>query len=362
LFLNPLATLLQHVVYYVVTFDLLDVVLQLLLRVVEHDHVVFLKLLAVECCFFHLPDRVVLSELSSGLGLALHTKEDHFLLTHQFDLFTGKNSSNTALDELSGDLFLLLVSGFGHLAFTHLTFGLIRNELGQVLLQYLLDTDATLTTTLVLLNHADGRHNFHIEGEGIVDDLLNWLRTFVVGPRVVRVHNFIDQEFLLFHRLRLGHNLLIFGLLLFLFLSLLGLLFLTGFSFNFLLESHLHLDPVVLLEVPGNGDLDNRWVVLEVEEQLVQVNVDGLRPRVKQDKVLLHLADTGDRGLEHSLDEETLLRVYDLIIARLELAVDVYVLDVQDGKVLEDFIVGPSLNILETTVIVRRLEETLKYK
>lgn len=73
MFLNPLATLFQHVVDDVVAFDLLDIVFEFLFSVVEHDHMVLLELLPVESSLFHLADGVVLSELGGGLRLALHT-------------------------------------------------------------------------------------------------------------------------------------------------------------------------------------------------------------------------------------------------------------------------------------------------
>ena len=76
------------------------------------------------------------------------------------------------------------------------------------------------------------------------------------------------------------------------------------------------------------------------------MDVDGLRSGVEEHEVFLHLADTGDRRLEHSLDEETLLGVHNLVVAGFELAVDVDILDVQNSEVLEDFIIGPSFNVL----------------
>ena len=39
--------------------------------------------------------------------------------------------------------------------------------------------------------------------------------------------------------------------------------------------------------------------------------------------------------------------MYDLVVALLELAINVDVLDVEAGEVLENFIVGPRLNVLQ---------------
>ena len=77
------------------------------------------------------------------------------------------------------------------------------------------------------------------------------------------------------------------------------------------------------------------------------MDVDALGSGVEETEVLLHLANAGDCGLEHSLDKETLLGVHDLVVAVLQLAVDVDVLNVETCQVLEDFIIGPTLNILQ---------------
>ena len=77
------------------------------------------------------------------------------------------------------------------------------------------------------------------------------------------------------------------------------------------------------------------------------MNVNGLWSRVEQTKVFLHLANAADCRLQHSFDENSLLRVYDLVVALLELAINVDVLDVEAGEVLENFIVGPRLNVLQ---------------
>ena len=155
-------------------------------------------------CVFLLCDRVILKEFSNGLRLTLHPQKYHFFSTHRLNLLTSEDTSDPTLDEFCSDLFFLLVSGFRHFAFANLALCLVRYDFGQVLLKNLLHTDAALTTTLILLNHTDSRHNFHIQGEGVHPDLLNRLRAFISWGRVVFIHNFVDLEFLLLHGLWLG--------------------------------------------------------------------------------------------------------------------------------------------------------------
>jgi hypothetical protein len=76
------------------------------------------------------------------------------------------------------------------------------------------------------------------------------------------------------------------------------------------------------------------------------VNVDRLGSGVEQTEVFLHFADTGDRRLQDSLDKEAFLWVYDLIVAVFELAVDVDILDIQTGEMLEYLVIRPTLNVL----------------
>lgn len=47
------------------------------------------------------------------------------------------------------------------------------------------------------------------------------------------------------------------------------------------------------------------------------MDVDTLWPWVEQTEVFLHLADAADGRLEHAFDEDTLLRVHDLVVASL---------------------------------------------
>lgn len=267
-----------------------------------------------------------------------------------FNILARKNASNAALDDLGSEALLLLDGDFGHLAFADLALVFIGDSFLDVSALDLLDSDAALTTSLVLLDETNGRDNLHVEREGVVHDLLDGLRSLVVGARQVSVHDLVNQEFLLLHGLGFGLGLVISRLLLLFLAGLLLFLFLASVTFNLLLEGHLDLDLVVLLEVLGHGDLNNGWVVLQVEEQLIQVHIDALGPGVENAKVLLHFANASHGGLEHSFDEQALLGVHDLVVTVFEFAEDVNVLDVQASQVLEDFVIWPRFNVLSKAI------------
>lgn len=209
--------------------------------------------------------------------------------------------------------------------------------------QNLLNTETTLATTLVFLNQADSGDDVHFELDGVLNDFFNRLGTLVVGPRQVSVHDFVDEELLLKGGLGLLFRLL-FRCLLLLF-GLAGLLLLFTAD-DRLFKRQLDLDAVVFFKVAGNGNLDDGGIVLQVEEQLVEMDVDALGSVVENDHVLLHLANSDDRGLEDFLDELAFLRVDDLVVTLLKLAIDVDVLDVQARVMLEDFVVGPGFYVL----------------
>jgi hypothetical protein len=77
------------------------------------------------------------------------------------------------------------------------------------------------------------------------------------------------------------------------------------------------------------------------------MNVETLGSRVIQTQVFFHFANSANGALQDTLDKDTLLRVDHLVVATLELAVDVDVFDVQACEVLENFIVWPVFNVLE---------------
>ena len=63
-------------------------------------------------------------------------------------------------------------------------------------------------------------------------------------------------------------------------------------------------------------------------------------------KVLFDLTDAADCALKHFFDEDALLWVHNLIVALLELAVDLDVLDVEHGVVGEPFLKAPQFTVL----------------
>ena len=76
------------------------------------------------------------------------------------------------------------------------------------------------------------------------------------------------------------------------------------------------------------------------------MDVDGVLAEVEFDEPFFELTNAGNCALQHLLDEDALLRVHDLVIALLELAIDLNVLDVQHGVVGELFFQTPIFNIL----------------
>lgn len=77
------------------------------------------------------------------------------------------------------------------------------------------------------------------------------------------------------------------------------------------------------------------------------MDVDGARSEVVKDEELLDFADANDCALEHLLDKDAFLRVHDLVVALLELAVDLDVLDVEHCVMREPFFKTPKFTILD---------------
>ena len=78
------------------------------------------------------------------------------------------------------------------------------------------------------------------------------------------------------------------------------------------------------------------------------MHVDRALAEVVEHKVLFDLADAANCALKNFFDENTLLRVHDLIVALFKLAVDLDVLDVQHCIVRESFLKTPEFTILCT--------------
>lgn len=159
-----------------------------------------------------------------------------------------------------------------------------------------------------------------------------------------------------------GSDLLFWGIVSGSFLSLLALLtalltalfFLSTFADNLLLEDNIDGELVIFAEVARHGDLDHRGVILQIEQQAIEMDVDGASTEVVEDEVLLDLANAANSALEHFLDKDALLWVHNLIVTLLKLAIDLDILDVEDGVVAEPFLEAPKLTILDTMLIFVR--------
>ena len=264
--------------------------MNLLLCAVKNNHVVLLLLLADNGGSLHNFNGTVL-ELLLCLGFALHAQEDHLFLTHILDCLASKDSSDASLSELSGSVLLLLLSKFNLFRHCVLTGGLLFINLVDLLCD-LVVTQTTLATTLVLLDETNGRDDFHIQGERVVDN-------FVLGlSRLVGLlKDFVEQEVFFFNGAGFLHY---FFFLLFALFSLLGLLlflFLASVTLDLFLEGEVDFDPVVLLEVARHRDFNDTGVVLEIEEELIQVDVETFGSGVEEAEVFLHFANAADGAL-----------------------------------------------------------------
>jgi len=214
--------------------------------------------------FLRAFDRVVFL-LLFGLGLSLHTKENHLLLTHLLDRFASKNCTNAALYNLGRLLFLFLFSGSLHLAIVHTLTVLGGLELAIDLLERVQVTSTTLSTSLVLLDKTDGGSDFEIKSERVISNFLDGLsriETFL--------EDVIDLGFFLVHGENLFLGTVIVGTcLLFLTLALLfplTLLLFFSITLNLFLEDEVDWDLIVFLKVAWNRDFNDRWVILEIKK------------------------------------------------------------------------------------------------
>ena len=82
------------------------------------------------------------------------------------------------------------------------------------------------------------------------------------------------------------------------------------------------------------------------------MNVYGVASGVESNQVFLQLANTADCALQSLLYKYTLLWMNDLVVTLLQISVNIYILDVQAGQMLEYFIRLPGLNVLYTRFIL----------
>lgn len=81
------------------------------------------------------------------------------------------------------------------------------------------------------------------------------------------------------------------------------------------------------------------------------MDVEGGGSGVEEHEVFFDLTNAAYGGFKHSFDVDSLLGVHHLIVTFLQLPVDVYVLDVELSKMLENIIIQPSLNDLHTCLV-----------
>ena len=149
-------------------------------------------------------------------------------------------------------------------------------------------------------------------------------------------HGFIDLGILFFHN---EHFLSFFTIITL-------LLLLAALVLDLFLKDYIDRDLIVLLKVAGHTDFVDRRVIDEIKEEAIKMDVDGAGTEVIETQLFFELENTADRTLQHFLDEDALLRVHDLIIALLKLAVDLDVFDVEYDEVPEAFFETPKLAIL----------------
>ena len=81
------------------------------------------------------------------------------------------------------------------------------------------------------------------------------------------------------------------------------------------------------------------------------MDVEGCGSWVEEHEVFFDFTYAADGGFKHPFDVDTLLGVHHLIVTFLQLPVDIYVLDVELGKMLEDIVIKPGLNDLHTCLV-----------
>lgn len=142
-------------------------------------------------------------------------------------------------------------------------------------------TPSALTTTLIFLDETDGIMDVvNLHGERLSHDLLHRCKSQMsIFNRLV-----YGSELILEVLDGLLGLLIIIGLLLLLlFLALLNLLsLLAALLLHGLTELDVYGDLVELTEVTRNWYLDDRWIILQVKQKLIQVYVHACRPRVEK--------------------------------------------------------------------------------
>jgi len=184
----------------------------------------------------------------------------------------------------------------------------------------------------------------NLHGEGLCYDFFHWVQC-----QMSIFDGFVNWFELIF---KILNGLLLFfiiiDLLLLLLFALLNFLtLLSALLFYWLSELDIYGYLIEFTEVARNGNLNDWRVVFEIEKQLVQVNIHACRSGIEKYKIFLDLAYPAYGGLQDFLNVYTFLRMHHLIVALLQLSVDIYVLYIQRSQVLEDLIWGPGVDQLQ---------------
>ena len=82
------------------------------------------------------------------------------------------------------------------------------------------------------------------------------------------------------------------------------------------------------------------------------MDIYRIGPSIESHQVLFQLTNPSDGTLQGLLDEYFFLRVDDLVVALLQPLVDINVLDVEHGEMLECLIRLPSVDVLDAQLVL----------
>lgn len=208
---------------------------------------------------------------------------------------------------------------------------------------------STLATSVTFLNKSNSHLNDNFQVEWILDHFV--FRFISIVPHLEKI---VDHVVLLLdvHHWLLDFLFIILLLLAFGFLTFCLLFFLLVIILDdLLLELNIDWNSIVLSEVSWYRDFNERWIVLEIKEKLIQMNVDGVWSWIVDDQILFELTDSRDCAFNDFFDEHPFLWVHYLIIAVLESLIDIDVPNVEHCQMLEELIRRPSSGVFLALLI-----------
>ena len=343
LLLDPITTLFQHSLLDVISLNLFYLIFQLFLLSNELFPMGLLDCFSIGPSIDGILDWIIL-DLILSLWFPLHSKEDHLFLSHLLNLFSGQDSTNVALNQLCRFIFSLLCTGLDHVSIVHFLSCVNIRQLFVDFVHEVQVTVTTLTTTLIFLDKSDGMDVWNIESIWIKNNFI--YRVLVVKclfELLINMHLFLSKRWVNF-----WWGIIICLLLFTFFLTslLFSFLLLTSFSFDFLLKDDIYWDLIILLKVAWDWDLNHRWVILQIKEKSIQMDIDRASSVVEMNKEFLHLTNSANSALKNLFDKDSLLWVHNLIIALFEFAVNLNILDIKNSIMRPSFFNTPELTIL----------------